>query len=90
MRHLPIGGEDHPYGFRATYNPTFLDSSESRGWWVSPYHCGLNQGPIVVMIENYLSGLVWKLMRSDSHIVAGLRAAGYTGGWLSSPSSIEP
>ncbi|MDQ2931427.1 MAG: hypothetical protein M3Y05_11505 [Gemmatimonadota bacterium] len=89
MRQLPIGCEDHPYGFRAAYNPTFLDSSGSPGWWVSPYHCGLNQGPIVVMIENYLSGLVWKLMRADSHIVAGLRAAGYTGGWLSSPSSIE-
>ncbi len=86
MRRLHIGGGDHPYGFKATYNPTFLDSSGLPGWWVSPYHCGLNQGPIVVMIENYRSGLIWKLLRANSHIVAGLRAAGFTGGWLSSPS----
>ena len=26
------------------------------GWWVSPWHFGLNQGPIVLMIENYRSG----------------------------------
>ncbi len=89
MRRLPIGGGDHSYGFKATYNPTFPDPDQPHGWWVSPYHCGLNQGPIVVMIENYLSGLVWKLTRSNAHIVAGLRAAGFTGGWLSSPSSAE-
>ena len=27
------------------------------GWWVSPWHFGPNQGPIVLMIENYRSGL---------------------------------
>jgi hypothetical protein len=34
------------------------------------------------MIENYRSGLVWKTMRRNPHIVRGLRAAGFTGGWL--------
>ncbi len=87
MRRLPIGGEDHPYGFKTTYNATYLGSGGSPGWWVSPYHCGLNQGPVVAMIENYLSGLIWQLLRANSHIVAGLRAAGFTGGWLSSPSA---
>ena len=28
------------------------------GWWVSPWHCGINQGPIVLMIENYRSDLL--------------------------------
>jgi len=51
--------------------------------WVSPWHFGINEGPIVAMIENYQSGLVWQLMRGRPHVVAGLRAAGFAGGWLS-------
>ncbi len=35
------------------------------------------------MIENYRSGLIWNLLRNDSHVVAGLVAAGFNGGWLS-------
>jgi hypothetical protein len=34
------------------------------------------------MIENYTSDLVWRLMRRCPYLVAGLRAAGFTGGWL--------
>jgi hypothetical protein len=82
MRRLPLGGEDHPYGFRPSYNPAFVTPGEPPGWWVSSLHCGLNQGPIVAMIENHRSGLIWQLLRGNSHIVAGLRAAGFGGGWL--------
>ncbi len=76
-------GVSHRYGFKTTYNPTFPDPDGSEGGWVSRFHCGLNQGPIVVMIENYRSGLIWNLLRGNPHVVAGLRAAGFTGGWLS-------
>jgi hypothetical protein len=34
------------------------------------------------MIENYRSGFIWQLMRSCPYIVAGLRRAGFSGGWL--------
>jgi hypothetical protein len=34
------------------------------------------------MIENYRSGLVWKTMRKNEHIVRGLKRAGFKGGWL--------
>jgi hypothetical protein len=34
------------------------------------------------MIENHRSGLVWKVMRKNPHIVRGLKRAGFTGGWL--------
>jgi hypothetical protein len=34
------------------------------------------------MIENYRSGLLWRLMRGCAPLVAGLRRAGFTGGWL--------
>jgi hypothetical protein len=82
--------EIHPYGFKATFNPTFPDRSESRYGWVSPWHFGLNEGPIVVMIENYLSGLVWELMRQCPYLATGLRGAGFTDGWLSGPPKRPP
>jgi len=34
------------------------------------------------MIENYRSELIWKLMRNSAPIRAGLKRAGFTGGWL--------
>ncbi len=71
------------YGFKAAYNPTYpVEPGNPYGWWVSPWHVGLNQGPIVLMIENYRSGLLWRLMRGCSYIVTGLRRAGFSGGWL--------
>ena len=82
----PRLGKEHPYGFRTTFNPTFPDPGGSAHGWVSSYHCGLNQGPIVVMIENYRSGLIWNMLRTSPQIVAGLRTAGFTDGWLSPPS----
>jgi hypothetical protein len=75
--------EFNRYGFKASFNPTHPGKrSNPYGWWVSPWHFGLNQGPIVLMIENYRSGLLWRLMRSCPYIVTGLRRAGFAGGWL--------
>ena len=73
---------DHPYGFKASFNPTFPDGSGSEPGWVSPFYFGLNQGPIVLMIENYRSGLLWRLMRKCPYLITGLRRAGFTNGWL--------
>jgi hypothetical protein len=55
--------------------------ADSRGW-ISEGHFGLDQGVIVLMIENYRSGLIWKLMRNSIPIPTGLKRAGFTGGWL--------
>jgi len=75
--------DDHRYGFRATFNPTFHAQPGSPGCWVSPWHFGLNIGPIVLMIENHRSGMPWQLMRGCRWIVNGLQRAGFSGGWLS-------
>ena len=77
--------EDYPemtnkYGFKCSYNPTFT-SNKKKGW-VSEGYYGLDQGPIVMMIENYRSGFIWRLMRSSPYIINGLRRAGFKGGWL--------
>lgn len=72
----------NPYGFKATFNPTYPDKSGGTYGWVSPWHYGLNQGPIVLMIENYRTGLLWEWMRRCPYLTTGLRRAGFRGGWL--------
>jgi hypothetical protein len=74
-------GMTRPYGFKPSFNRSFPVEDE-RGWWVSPYHFGIDQGPVALMIENYRTGLLWSIMRRCPALVAGLRRAGFTGGWL--------
>jgi hypothetical protein len=73
---------DNPYGFKATFNPTFPEKKEGADSWVSQWHYGLNQGPIVTMIENYRSGMIGELSRRCRYLVKGLKRAGFTGGWV--------
>jgi hypothetical protein len=72
------------YGFKCSFNPTFSEST--RKGWISKGYYGLDQGPIVLMIENYRSEFLWRLMRRSPYIVAGLRRAGFSGGWLEQKS----
>ena len=65
-----------PSGFNATM------PGEGAQGWVSDGYFGLDQGAIVLMIENHRSRLIWKLMRQCRHIAVGLHRAGFTGGWL--------
>ena len=80
----PVG----PYGFFDGYNETFTQIDKSRNaqagypFWVDRDYLGIDQGPIVLMLENYRSGLVWNLMKKNPYIVQGLKRAGFTGGWL--------
>jgi len=68
------------YGFKCSFNPTFSGGSDKG--WISKGYYGLDQGPIVLMIENYRSEFLWRLMRRSPYITAGLRLAGFSGGWL--------
>jgi hypothetical protein len=71
------------YGFKASFNPTHPGTSgDPSDVWVSPWHFGINQGPVVLMIENYRSDMIWRLMRGCRYIQDGLRRADFTGGWL--------
>lgn len=79
--------ESNPYGFKANFNPTYRANTPNQYGWISPYHCGLNQGPIILMIENYRTDMLWNLMRSCPYIVSGLQKAGFTGGWLQNVSA---
>jgi hypothetical protein len=70
------------YGFKCSYNPTFADARKNKNGWVSLGYYGLDQGPIIAMIENYRTGFLWRLMRNCPYIVEGLRRAGFKGGWI--------
>jgi hypothetical protein len=54
----------------------------TREGWISKGYYGLDQGPVVIMIENYLSGFLWNLMKKCPYVVSGLQRAGFKGGWL--------
>jgi hypothetical protein len=73
---------DNPYGFTASFNPTLAEPGDPPTGWIAPDHVGINQGPIVLMLENCRTGFVWSLMRRSPHLVEGLRRAGFGGGWL--------
>ena len=79
--------EFNSYGFKASFNPTHPgEPGNPHGCWVSPWHFGLNQGPIVLMIENHCTSLLWRLMQNCPYITKGLQRAGFKGGWLNKGS----
>ena len=70
------------YGLLCSLNPTLRDRSRGTEGWVSSGYYGLEQGPMVLMIENHGSGFLWNLMKRCPYLVTGLRRAGFAGGWL--------
>jgi hypothetical protein len=79
------------YGFLDAFNPSFRQptatsvtaaAAAQQVGWVDPDYLGIDQGPILAMIENYRSDLVWRVMRNDPYLRAGLERAGFSGGWL--------
>jgi hypothetical protein len=87
MIHMGAGDTSCPYGLTNSFNPIYPGPTPLG--WVSPWSYGLNQGPQVLMVENYRSGLVWSLMRRCPYLITGLRRAGFTGGWLEITSESE-
>jgi hypothetical protein len=78
------------YGFIDAFNPTLRDTTihVRRGrivpgmGWFDDNQLGIDQGPIIGMVENHRTELVWTAMRANPYIVRGLCRAGFTGGWL--------
>ena len=59
-----------PYGFYDAFNIT--------EGWVASSNIAIDQGPIILMIENYRSGLLWDLFMSAPEIQAGLTKLGFS------------
>ena len=78
------------YGFVDAFNPTMRTPGpplhhgrivDGVSWFDTDY-LGIDQGPIIGMIENWRTGFVWRLMRGNADVVRGLCRAGFTGGWI--------
>jgi hypothetical protein len=65
--------------FSSGFNPTLHSSS---GGWLSKGWYGLDQGLLVMMIENHRTGLIWEIMARSGPVRDGLKRAGFEGGWL--------
>ena len=59
-----------PYGFYDAFNQT-------EDWYATNY-LAIDQGPIIVMIENYRTGLLWDLFMSCPEVQTGLNTLGFT------------
>ena len=77
------------YGFFDSFNRSF-DYDVKLHWgrrvpgfgWVDTDYLGIDQGPILAMMENHRTGLIWRVMRRNESIRRGLRRSGFAGGWL--------
>ncbi|MFC5581532.1 glucoamylase family protein [Rhodanobacter terrae] len=76
------------YGFVDAFNPSFHVQTPMRTGklrpmgWVDSVQLGIDQGPIVLMVEDWRSGFVWNVMKKNPYIRKGLERAGFEGGWL--------
>jgi hypothetical protein len=58
------------YGFYDAFNP-------GQGWWANSF-LAIDQGPIIVMIENYRSGLCWDLFMSAPEVQQAMNKLGFS------------
>jgi len=58
------------YGYYDSFNPT--------AQWVNDDYIGIDQGPLLIMVENFRTGLVWDYVMKDPIIQNGLNKLGYT------------
>ena len=86
----------HQLGYYASRFPTVeinasfyrlpgLDAFSEAHDWYATSHLAIDQGPIIVMIENYRTGLLWRLFMSCPEIQGGLRRLGFASPHLRPP-----
>ncbi|MES2646983.1 MAG: glucoamylase family protein [Bacteroidota bacterium] len=56
----------------------FVDAFSLKELWFAPSYLAIDQGPIIVMIENYRSGLLWKLFMECAEVKSGMKGLGFT------------
>ena len=60
----------------------FVDAFNETKNWYAKSHLAIDQGSIIMMIENYRSGLLWKLFMSSPEIQKGLNKLGFKSPWI--------
>lgn len=60
----------------------FVDAFALKNPWFANSFLAIDQGPILIMIENHRSGLLWNLFTSCSEVKTGMKGLGFTAPWL--------
>lgn len=60
----------------------FVDAFSEEKNWYAKSHLAIDQGPIIVMIENYRTGLLWDLFMSAPEVQGGLKKLGFQSPYL--------
>ena len=63
-------------------NYGFVDAFSLRDIWFASSTLAIDQGPIIIMIENYRTGLLWNLFTSAPEVKAGMLSLGFTAPYL--------
>ncbi|MUP44329.1 beta-glucosidase [Gramella sp. BOM4] len=74
MRYFFTDLNDLLWGPAGFYDAYSLEGEK----WVAPQYLAIDQGPMVVMIENYRSGLIWDLFMQAPEVQNGLKKLGFT------------
>ena len=77
MRHWYLNMKDKVWG---KYG--FFDAFSETANWYNKGYLGIDKGPEVVMLENYRSGLLWKLFMQDEDVKKGLNSLGFESPYL--------
>jgi hypothetical protein len=76
------------YGFKDAFNLTYPKGSGSPSGWFDDQYLAIDQGPILLMVENHRSGFVWDLMKRSPYVTSGLVRAGFAGGWMAGAPAV--
>lgn len=60
----------------------FVDAFSLKDQWFADSFLAIDQGPIIVMIENHRSGLLWNLFTSCPEVKSGMLSLGFTAPYL--------
>jgi hypothetical protein len=60
----------------------FVDAFSLKSLWYANSYLAIDQGPVIVMIENYRSQMVWNLLTSCPEVKNGMKRLGFTAPYL--------
>lgn len=75
------------HGFKDAFNLSYPKASGVPPGWFDDQYLAIDQGPILLMVENYRTGFVWDLMKRSPYVTSGLIRAGFGGGWIAAPTA---
>jgi hypothetical protein len=76
------------YGFKDAFNLTYRSGSSKSAGWFDNHYLAIAQGPILLMVENYRTGINLGSYEKNRYIRTGLERAGFRGGWLNNPEIV--